>query len=190
MNTLKVFFIANVVTLWACFAGPFFAFGISHAQSNELNLKTSESKKNEKKGQVLIVVFKDGLPAEGVVVKTQSGVFTTDSSGVISVSLPAVRQQMEIVSTGQEVDVTVVANEEVQMTVHLLESRESQTEVKSPQLPTETVAQDSVTRDLKLQLMSREQRPIADATVLFSGIDKVFKTDAEGRLNAKVPEGQ
>ncbi len=198
MNTSKVFFLANVVTLWACFAGPFFAFATSHAQSNqqgislsnEIKLDVKQQLKKEKNGDVLIVVFKDGLPAEGVVVKTQSGVFTTDSSGVISVSLPATRQKVEIASTGQEVDVTVVANEEVQMTVHLLESRKSETEVNSPQATAVQVEKNTPQKDLKMQVMSREQRPIADATVLFSGLDKVYKTDAEGRLNARLAEGQ
>ncbi len=182
----KVFFLVNVVTLGACVAGPFSAF----AASNELELKIENSKKNEKTGQVLIVVFKDGLPAEGIVVKTLNGVLTTDSSGVISATLPAKRQKIEIVPSGQDVDVTVVADEEVQITVNLLESRDSQAEVNSPQASQQATDVTKTPREFKIQVASREQRPIVDATVLFSGLDKVFKTDAEGRLTAQIPEGR
>lgn len=178
--------LVKVVLVWACiFAGPLFAFG--EQLSNRIQIPMTKELTQE--GQVLIVVFKDGLPAPDVVVKTEKGVLTTDSSGVLSLSLPAKKQTIEVVSTGQDVEISVVPNEEVQVTVHLLEDRDSQAEVQTPTAATAKVSATGSESPLKIKVQSKQQVGIADATVLFSGWDQVFKTDASGTLTAKLPQG-
>ncbi len=189
MKFIDVFFLAKVVLLWACVAGPFLAFGQAEKLELKSNLETSQKKEKSSEGEVLIVVFKDGLPAEGIAVKTSKGVLTTDSSGVLSLSLPAQQQLIEVVATGQEVKVPVVANEEVQVTVHLLENRDSQAEVQSPPI-LETSKTQKPKRDIQISVNSGQQVGILDATILFSGLDQVFKTDSSGKILASVPEGK
>ncbi len=189
MKKVDVFFLVFVVLSWTCIlAGPFSVFG--QEESSQIKVEVPLQKVPVEEGQVLIVIFKDGLPAKNIVVRTPKGVLTTDSSGVLSLSLPAQKQKIEIVSTEQEVEFSVVPKEEVQVTVHLLEDQESQAEVKSPSGLEIKAATQGPKKDLKIKVLSKQQVGISDATILFSGLDQVYKTDATGVLNAQIPEGQ
>jgi TonB-dependent receptor len=185
MKSVTVFFLAKVVLLWACVAGPFFAF----AQDSRLQIKTENLTKTQDEGQILIVVFRDGMPASEVAIQTPQGILTTNAEGVLSLNLPAQKQQLEVVSTGQSFDVQVVANEEVQVTIHLLDGQKSQADIQTPadsKSPQKIVAAKC---KLRMKVISRQMEGIADATILFSGIDTVFKTDAQGNFLGDVPQG-
>ncbi len=148
-----------------------------------------ENNKVQKKGRVLVVAFQDGIPASGVAVRTLSGLFTTNSEGVLSLDLPAVTQKILVVSTDQEFSVNVVEDEEVQVTLHLLKGKESTADVNEPEKPVDKVLSQKE-QSVGFDVTDGDGKPIAEATILFSGLEKVFKTDSQGKILEKVPEGE
>lgn len=144
-------------------------------------------------GDVLVVVFKNGLPAEGVVLESPVGRLTTNSSGVLSFKTSTQKHTLKILETRQTVEFTVVKNQETQITVHLLDqSKETSTHVASPVETTEAtdkIAQAPVQK-MEFRVLTPSGSPLAGATVLFSGLSTVYKSDDSGKVFLEIPQGQ
>jgi hypothetical protein len=145
----------------------------------------------KEKGSVLVVAFKNGLPAEGVVLRTPVGDIVTNSSGVASFTTSvSEKSSLKILKTKQVIEFSVSKDQETQITVHLLEDEDVKADVASPM---SDMAQSAPTtgppQDVRLNVLSQNGKPIEDATVLFSGMESVYKTSSQGEILGKVPPG-
>lgn len=173
------------------FTEPRFALAQSGVSATKIDVRDSSEIMNKDQGRVLIVVFKDGVPAAEIAIKTPQGVMVTNSSGVISVELPASDSTLfEVVATSQEIPVRVIADEETQVIVNLLVDKKGDVSVEAPSAPPKASASVGTTvQTLSFVVTDQRQKPMAEATVLLSGIDQVYKTDAQGRVEARIPTG-
>lgn len=183
MTLLRMFLI--IVAAGMGFAQPRLSF------AQDIRTELIKDQKAIEKGQALVVVFKNGLPAEGVVLQTPIGEIKTNSSGVVTFSAVPAKHKIRIRESGQDVEFTIVKNQETQITINLLESsKQSTLEVASPvNTDTDTVKKQGVNQVLTFVVKSASGKPISGASVLFSGIESVLKSDAQGVISGQIPQG-
>lgn len=144
-------------------------------------------------GNALVVVFKNGLPAEGVVIQSPVGELKTNSSGVLTFKADvAQKHKLFISATGQTVEFSIVKNQETQITINLLEKEDdAKTDVAAP-LAGEVaeVKPTGPPQKISFVIKTTSGKPISDATVLISGLETVFKTDARGMVSGDIPQGK
>ncbi len=163
---------------------------LSLAQDIRTELIVDEKNRNTARGQALVVVFRNGLPAEGVSIKTPVGVFKTKPSGVLSFSAPAQRQSLYIPETDQTISFELVKDQETQITIHLLEKK-AQAQVSAPVNNEDAKkVSEGPPQEIAFVVRSKGGKAISNASILFSGISTVFRTDASGRAAGQVPQGE
>ncbi|MCO5113949.1 MAG: TonB-dependent receptor [Bdellovibrionaceae bacterium] len=144
----------------------------------------------ELKGQVLIFVFRDGMPASDVKVQTPIGLVKTTSEGFISVALSAQKnQKFTILENKQKFNVNVLNNKETQVVVHL--GNNFSVEIKEPHVFVKKRYADKSlnTQILRLKIQSTTGQPIAKAKVLLSEKEEMLQTDQKGQLEIVLSEG-
>lgn len=141
------------------------------------------------KGQALIIVFRNGLPAENVILQTPVGEIKTDSSGVIGFTALAKKHILRIPDTNQNIEFHLIKNQETQITIHLLEEKIN-TDILTPKESPELQKASGPKQKVSFKINSNKGQTVDGATVLVSGIESIFKTDAKGTVELEVPEGQ
>lgn len=164
---------------------------LSLAQDIRSELIIDEKNRNTATGQALVVIFRNGLPAEGVVIETPVGVFKSKLSGVLTFSAKAQKHTLRIPETGQVVAFELMKDRETQITIHLLEEDNAQSQVAAPvdgEAQKEKVG--GPPQSISFGVRTKSGQPVGGATILFSGIETVFKTDATGSASGQIPQGQ
>lgn len=187
MCSKKSLFSLLITCLWVSLAYPHFAFGEGTTHT-KIDVASGISVTG-KDGKVLVVVFKDGVPASGIEIKTPRGILRTDSEGVATGTLPqGSGQKLEVISTGQDFKINIVGNEETQVVINLL-SDKSDVAVENAKGETVKNNSNAPKRPVNFKVTSKSGQAISEATLLFSGVDQVFKTDANGNITTEIPEG-
>lgn len=170
---------------------PFSVFANENSSTTQIVVKNSSSSIDEL-GSVLFVVFKDGIPASNIEVKTPNGILNTNVGGTFLTKVKSDQaHQFEIVSTGQLVSVKVISGEESQVIVNLLADKQTDVQVSIPEPANNLNTQLGLNKKpIIIEVKSSLGAKIPEATILFSGINSVYKTDQEGLLKADLPEGK
>jgi outer membrane receptor protein involved in Fe transport len=165
-----------------------FAFG--DIDNQQVNIKVPSLKDSPQggNGTLLVVIFKDGLPASGIEVRAGNKVLKTTSAGVVSFDLPAKSQTVLIPEVGKALTAHIVADQETQMTVNLLTDKNADVALEAPTAEASQNPATTEKQEVKFQVKTGDT-PVPEATVLFSGLNEVFKTDAQGFVTAQIPKG-
>ncbi len=146
----------------------------------------------QKLGQVLIVVFKNGLPAPGVELQTPLGIQFTNSDGILSLNLKPERQhQIKIKQTEQLLNFSVQAEKETQITIHMAQNQLNESEIASPPPEREKAAEvkNQKTNPLSFSVRDENNKALPDVQVIISGQKEIYKSDAQGFVKATLPQG-
>jgi len=201
MSRLKIVSLILTAAAWVGISDPHFAFlGAAAADVQEIygksetqiDIQSSMTIGQDRPGRLLVVAFKDGVPAANIAIRTPKGVLKTNFAGVMSVILPAGQNHViEVEETNQQINIQIVADEETQVIVNLLTNKNnSTTEVEAPQAPSANkTSSNAPKKSVQMDVTNKAGDKIPEATVLFSGVDAVYKTDASGKLQAELPEG-
>ncbi len=154
-------------------------------------------------GEVQIYVFsKNGLPMEGVEVKAEGEIYTSDENGLINFvhspgtheftltheGSPVARVQIPI-RQAQVVEITVTADPEAAKKAVGETSEETREEIEKEER--QALSGEQPTGSIQGQVIDFEsEEPIVDATVIFRGVDYETTTDDGGRFTANVPAGE
>lgn len=107
----------------------------SQSQSLSAQMPKLETKIAKETGEVLVLVFKDGLPVPGVAVRSEVGLKATDENGAIRWSLASGRRLFSLEGAGgQEFSVEVVPGYETLLSIQLLQEG-AHFEAKAPEAP-------------------------------------------------------
>ncbi len=159
---------------------PPFAFAQA---ANESRLKTQPSiKLRLEDGRLLVVAFRDGLPAGGITLEGKFGVLTTRPDGTLSANLPPGPYKARIPALDQEIQFTIVADEETQITLQVLEKSKGQAALSEPEKKlANNNSQPVKLRPLSVQILAESTgKPIGDASIIVAGQEEIIKTDAQG----------
>lgn len=142
-------------------------------------------------GRLLVVAFRNGRPASGVQIKSTFGVGQTNAAGLLSVELKSGPHRLTISELEQSLDFSVVAGEETQVTVHLSGQGSGQVDLNQPQAPSVLTADLSLPK-IKVRIEVNElagAKAIAGSTILISGVESTYQTDANGGADIELVPG-
>lgn len=139
---------------------------------------------SEKTGRVLVVAFKDGLPAAGVSFNTPTGIKKTNEYGVLNtVEKINVETLYEEIDTGEKIKFKVFSDDETQITINILSNKKISSQVIEPKVAEKQKINTELSKkSLQIKVLNLVGEPIVDATVLISGFNSIFKTNKEGKV--------
>ncbi|MBY0315134.1 MAG: TonB-dependent receptor [Bdellovibrionales bacterium] len=144
---------------------------------------------DKSEGDLTIYVFNNGLPAPNVKVITPAGEKSSNDYGVITTKLSAKEDhEITIPSIHKKIKVKITPGFESQVIVNLL-AEQSDVEVETPKAETQTTTAQGPKVKMRFQVRS-ERGPVQNATVLFSGLEAVSRTDDHGIVQVDLPEGE
>ncbi len=181
---LKLRFLLLLFTLGVALGDS--SFCLAQEVRDETWLKSSQQQ-----GQVLVVVFKNGLPAESIEIQTPIGPQSTNQDGVLSFQLKAKNDYQLIVNeTEQIVKFSVRSQQETQITIHLSQNNNiSQVENPTEQATSKPVLQNAELKDLSFSIKNIKGRPLSEVQVIISGVESLLKSDQQGLIKTKLPMG-
>lgn len=151
-------------------------------------------------GEVQIYVFSDtGLPMEGVETRVNDEVYTSDENGLITFVHPPGKHEFQLTYQGRTVSRVTVPVRQGQATEVLLtvspEAESTQADVEAAEEAAPDDERTAIDETLPTGRLAgtvthiETGDPVANATVIFRGVDYETTTDADGAFTAEVPEG-
>lgn len=171
-----------------------FAFSADVSNSEvKIQVPTLKDSAPIQTGKLLVIVFKDGLPASDIAIKAGKQSLKTNSAGVASFELLAAKQTVDIAEVGKSFTVSIVADQESEVVVNLLSNKneeKAKVDVAAPENETQTITNANLPKQpVQFKITAVGSSPVAEATVLFSGVNTVYKTDAQGNVTADLAPG-
>ncbi len=159
-----------------------FAQNISSINLNE--------EKSKEKGELLVLTFREGLPAAGVSLVGPFGEKQTDSAGMFSISLEEGEYELSLPTIGEKVKVKIVSKEETLVSINLLEGSANfdmdlpeSTDASLPNLEAATGIPVSIS-------LSEGEKKIDKAIIRVAGYSGQISTGLDGVASVNFPEGE
>lgn len=187
------FLLHIVIAVLVAHAVAFFA-SRSYARTSTLTMpKAVDADVSPSEGQVLILAFRDGLPAAAVVIRDERGEGMTDKGGVLRRTLPVGSRTLTLPEVTGRVDVPVIGGEETLVSINLISHGVPTIITRAPEAGR---AAGSVSLDsghgtsVELSFHSEtDGGPIADVEVRVAGADGEIRSGHEGRARLGLPDG-
>lgn len=150
--------------------------------------------KNEK-GQVIILVFKKGLPLSGFKIEVPQGrFFETNEDGYLNLELPVGAQKISFPEIGKAVTAQVRNDSETELIVDVKDSdlKASFVEVNEGKADPEMIQSLSDLQGETLTVFVRDassQNPVQDAQIRIKGYSGQVISDPKGRASIILPKG-
>lgn len=147
--------------------------------ANQLSTRFEKPVLRPQEGRLLVVAFRDGLPASGIELDGQFGQLVTRSDGTLSAELAPGEYKAHIAALGRELRFHIYSGEETQITLQVLGNAEGLALLNEPQIAEQKAAQP--TRQFTVQILSEaNSSPIAGASVLVAGQEETATSNAQG----------
>lgn len=149
-------------------------------------------------GEVQIYVFSPyGLPMEGVTVEVKGEVYRSDENGLVNFIHPPGTHRFTILQEGKPIGIVEVPIRQAEATEVIVTASDNPQLLQEKALEEEIAGEDRVELEtdgpmgtLTGKIIDFDSgEPIADATILFRGVDFETSTDADGVFSARLPEG-
>lgn len=180
----------NLTVIWACLACPFVVFAAPNESRFQFDRDSQKVFNDQSDGQLSIYLFSNGLPANNITVITPVGEKSSNASGVITVKLSAKdNHEIFIPQINKKISVKITPGFESQIIVNLLSEDKSEVDVETPQGNLQSVV-STAPKVLQRFQVTGERGPVDGATVLFSGVESVVRTDEKGMVQIQLPIGE
>ena len=149
-------------------------------------------------GEVQIYVFSpEGMPLEGISVDASGGLYRSDGNGLINFVHPAGTFTFTLRQEGRPVAIVELPVNSGELTEAIVTASDNPVVQERRELREEIETEERAALDtagpsglLVGRITSLEtEEPIAEATVIFRGVDYETTTDADGEFTAELPAG-
>jgi hypothetical protein len=161
-------------------------FAFAQDAKSTVKIDRQENSRREE-GRILIVAFRNGVPASGVAIEGSFGTFTTRGDGTVSKSLPAGKYKAHVPALNQSIEFSVQPDLETQVSLQLLEKKRGDVALSEPVAEGTATASAQPKVELELKIVSeKDGKPVEGASILAAGSEDVVQSGADGRAKIKV----
>lgn len=149
-------------------------------------------KRSKEKGELLVLTFREGLPAPGVSLFGPFGEKLTDNSGMFSTSLEEGEYELTLPRVGEKFKFKIVSKEETLVSINLVEG-ETKFEMDLPEGVDSNLIDIKNVQGLPVSFSVYEgegKKPIEKAIFRVAGFGGQLSSNPEGKISLNLPEGE
>ncbi len=154
--------------------------------ASSVSIKVEKPDSRLEEGRLLIVAFRDGMPAAGVLLEGRFGKLITRDDGTLSAALSPGRYTARVPVLDREMEFNIHPGEETQITLQILDNSKGSATLTEPKVAMDVASAAPVKTVTLYVIRDSDGEPVSGASILVAGQENVASTSAAGIAQVNV----